>query len=196
MLFVAFPSFLFSLCLIFVSLINMYLGMFFFVFILCRTLCASWTWVTISFLMLEKVLTILQYFLIHFLFLFFFWNPSNLNVGVLNIVSDVSETVLISFHFFPLCCSASVICSALLLPCSLPVHLNILLPQLLCYWFPLVCFYFSYCIVHCWYSILYIFHVLVKLFMYLLNPSLHSTYLCLHFIAKILVHLYYHSSEF
>ena len=101
-----------SLCLIFVSLINMYLGMFFFVFILCRTLCASWTWVTISFLMLEKVLTILQYFLIHFLFLFFFWNPSNLNVGVLNIVPDVSETVLISFPFFPLCCSASTMLSS------------------------------------------------------------------------------------
>ena len=141
---------IFSLCLIFASLVNMCLGMFLFVFILCRALCASWTWVTISFLMLEKVLTILSYFLIHFLFLLFFWNPYNLNADVLNIVPNTSETGLFSFYFFPLCYSASVICSALRLPCYLPVHLNILLPQLLCYWFPLVYFfYFSYCIVHC-----------------------------------------------
>ena len=61
---------------------------------------------------------------------------------MLNIVPNTSETGLFSFYFFPLCYSASVICSALRLPCYLPVHLNILLPQLLCYWFPLVYFFF------------------------------------------------------
>ena len=73
MLFVAFPSLLiifFSLCLIFVSLINMCLGMFLFVFILCRTLCASWTHVAISFLMLEKVLTILSFRILSYTFFF------------------------------------------------------------------------------------------------------------------------------
>ena len=38
-----------SLCLIFVNLINMYLGVFHLGFILFGTLCVSWTWVIISF---------------------------------------------------------------------------------------------------------------------------------------------------
>ena len=43
-----------------------------------------------------------KYFLIPFLFLFFFWDPYNLNVDVLNVVPALSETVLISFLlFFP-----------------------------------------------------------------------------------------------
>ena len=41
-----------------------------------------------------------KYFLSPFLFLFFFWDPYNSNVGVLNVVPEVSETVLISFHSF------------------------------------------------------------------------------------------------
>ena len=35
-----------------------------------------------------------KYFLRPFLFLFFFWDPYNSNVGVFNVVSEVSETVL------------------------------------------------------------------------------------------------------
>ena len=49
---------------------------------------------------------LLKYFLTAFLFVFFFWNSYDLNVGTFNIVSEVSEVVLISFHsffFFPLC---------------------------------------------------------------------------------------------
>jgi len=38
-----------SLCLIFISLINMCLGVFCLRFILFGTLCVSWTWVAISF---------------------------------------------------------------------------------------------------------------------------------------------------
>ena len=41
-----------------------------------------------------------------FLFVFFFWDSYDLNVGVFNIVPEVSEVVLISFNsffFFPLC---------------------------------------------------------------------------------------------
>lgn len=118
------------------------------------TLCTFWTWVIISLTMLGKFYyynlfgCFLRPFLIPLLLLYFL-DSYNVNFDVFNVVPDVSETVFISFPFFPLCCSASVICSALLLLCSLPVHLNFLLPQLLCYWFPLVCFYFSYCIVHC-----------------------------------------------
>ena len=49
---------------------------------------------------------LLKYFLMVFLFVFFFWDSYDLNVGVFNIVPEVSEIVLISFNsffFFPLC---------------------------------------------------------------------------------------------
>ena len=39
-------------------------------------------------------------FLIPFLFLFFFWDPYNSNVGAFDIVPEVSETILSSFHSF------------------------------------------------------------------------------------------------
>ena len=39
-------------------------------------------------------------FLIPFLFLFFFWDPYNLNAGAFNIVPEVSETILSSLHSF------------------------------------------------------------------------------------------------
>ena len=42
------------------------------------------------------------------LFLLFFWCPYNLNVGVFNVVPEVSETALNSFHsfFFILLCGS------------------------------------------------------------------------------------------
>ena len=49
---------------------------------------------------------LLKYFLMVFLFVFFLWDAYDSNVGAFNIVSEVSEIVLISFHsffFFPLC---------------------------------------------------------------------------------------------
>ena len=39
-------------------------------------------------------------FLIPFLFLFFFWDPYNSNVGALDIVPVISEAILSSFHSF------------------------------------------------------------------------------------------------
>ena len=53
-------SFNFFLYLIFVSLINMCLGVFLLGFILYGTLCTSWTWVTISFLILVKFSAIIS----------------------------------------------------------------------------------------------------------------------------------------
>ena len=43
---------------------------------------------------------LLKYFLSPFLFLFFFWDPYNSNVGSFNVVPEVSETVLNSIYLF------------------------------------------------------------------------------------------------
>ena len=51
---------IYSLCLIFVNLINMCLGVFCLGFILFGTLWVSWTWVAISFLILRKFSTIIS----------------------------------------------------------------------------------------------------------------------------------------
>ena len=62
-LFVIFPFAAFnicSLCLIFVNLINMCLGVFCLGFILFETLWVSWTWMTISFPILGKFSTIIS----------------------------------------------------------------------------------------------------------------------------------------
>ena len=89
------------LCLVFVSLISLYLGMFLLRFILCGTLC---------------LLDLIDYFLFHageifnnnlfknfltpFLSLFLFWDPYKSNVGAFDIVPEASETILSSFHYF------------------------------------------------------------------------------------------------
>ena len=43
---------------------------------------------------------LLEDFLMVFLFVFFFWDSYDLNVGVFNIVPEVSEVVFISFNSF------------------------------------------------------------------------------------------------
>jgi len=43
---------------------------------------------------------LLKYFLMVFLFVFFFWDTYDSNVGGFDIVPEVSEVVLISFHSF------------------------------------------------------------------------------------------------
>ena len=94
-----------SLSLIFfISLITVYLDVFLLGFILFGTLCVSWTWVIISFPILGKFSMIISSS-IFFLFVFFFWDSYDSNVGVFNIVLEVSEIVLISFNsffFYPL----------------------------------------------------------------------------------------------
>ena len=46
---------------------------------------------------------LLKYFLMAFLFIFFFWDSYDSNVGAFNIVPEVSEVVLIFLKlFFPL----------------------------------------------------------------------------------------------
>ena len=86
-----------SLCLIFVNLINI----------------SPWVypiWNSLCFLDLGDYFLphfrevfnyyILKDFLMVFLFVFFFWDSYNSNVGAFNIVPEVSEIVLISFNSF------------------------------------------------------------------------------------------------
>ena len=99
------PFNILSLCLIFVSLISMCLGVFLFGFILYGTLHL----LDLTDYFLFHVVGIFNYklfenFLIPFLFLFFFWDPYSSNVGAFDIVSEISGTILSSFHSF--CCSA------------------------------------------------------------------------------------------
>ena len=99
------------------------------------TLCTFWTWVIISLSMLRKFYyySLFRCFLRPFLFpllLLYFLDSYNVNFDVFNVVPDVSETVLISFHYFYfiLSCGSDFCHSVLQL-----TYLFILLPQLFCY---------------------------------------------------------------
>ena len=91
-----------SLWLVFVSLISMCLGIFLLRFILCGTLCASWIWLTISSFFLWKFLTIIasKIFSYPLFFSSSSGTPYNSTVGAIDIVPEVSETILSSFHSF------------------------------------------------------------------------------------------------
>jgi len=91
------------LCLVFVSLNSMYLGMFLLGFILYGTLCASWTWLTVSFYMLGKFSTIISSKI--FSYLFFFSSSSgapNFKCWCIWYCPEVSETIhsFALFHSF------------------------------------------------------------------------------------------------
>ena len=90
MLLIVFPLSLliFYLSLIFVSLITVCLDVFLLGFILPGILCASWTWLTISFPVLGKFSAIISLNIFSGSFSpFFFWDPYNANVGTFNVVS-------------------------------------------------------------------------------------------------------------
>ena len=95
-----------SLCLTFVNLINMCLGVFCLGFILFGTPWVSWTRMIIlpHFREVFKYY-LLEYFLMVFLFVVCFWDSYDSNIGAFHIVPVVSEVVHISFnsfYFFPL----------------------------------------------------------------------------------------------
>ena len=90
-----------SLCLVFVSLISMCLGVFFLGFILYGTLHLL---DLIDYLLFPvgnifNNYNLFKSFFMPFLFLFF-WDPYKLNVGAFDIVPEVSDTILNSFHSF------------------------------------------------------------------------------------------------
>ena len=129
----------------FVSLINVCLDVFLHGFILCRTVLASWTLVTVSFPMLGKFFTIFSSNIFSRPpFFFFFCVIYNSNVCVFNVIPVVSETVLICFNHFSLFFSTVVI-STITSYCSF-IHSSSLLILLL---IPSKCdLHFSYYIVH------------------------------------------------
>ena len=132
MLLVAFPLMflIFSLCLVFVSLISMCLGMFLLGFILYGTLCASWTWLTSSFSMLGKFSTIISSKIFSYpLFYSSSWTP--IIRMLVHLISSKRSLRLSSVLFIPftLFCSSEVI-STILSSSSL-IHLL----QIFCYWF-------------------------------------------------------------
>ena len=119
-----------SLCLIFVSLINMCLVVFHLGFILFGARWVSWIWVTISFPILGifQLLSpqLFSYGLSFCLLLL------GQHIGAFNIVPEVPEVVLISFNSFFLFSSLL----HLFLPFYLLPHLSYLLPPLFYFWFP------------------------------------------------------------
>ena len=99
-----------------------------------------------------------KYFLIVFLFVFFFWDSYDLNVGGFNIVPEVSEIVLISFNSFFFFSSLF----HLFLPFYHLPHLFYLLPLLFYSWFPPACFFFL--------SHLLTYLLYIDSFLFLLGP--------------------------
>ena len=90
-----------SLCLVFVSLISMCLGVFLLGFILYDSLCASWTWLIISFSMLWKFSTIISSKFFSYPFFFSsFSGTLTVRMLVHLILPQVSETILSYFHSF------------------------------------------------------------------------------------------------
>ena len=91
------------------------LGVFLLGFILPGTLCAPWTWLTISFPMFGKFSAIMSSNIFSspfFLCLFFFWYPYNANVGACNILPEVSQSSFL-FILFSIFCFAAVISTIL-----------------------------------------------------------------------------------
>ena len=111
-----------SLCLIFVNLINMCLGVFLLGFILFGTLWVSWTQVAISFPILGKFSAIIfSIFLMLFHFIFF-WDTYDSKFGVFNSWHNFGQPIFF-FHLtisspIPMSISLFSMSVSPLLPCK------------------------------------------------------------------------------
>ena len=124
-----------SLCLIFVNLINMCLGVFHLGFILFGTLWVSWTWVIISFPILEKFSTIIS----SCIFSWSFFLSSSSGTPMIRMLGHLTLSQRsLSLSSFLLIHFSSLL--HLFLPFYLLSHLSYLLPLLFYYWFPPECF--------------------------------------------------------
>ena len=98
---------------------------------------------------------LLKYLLMAFLFVFFFWDSCDSNVGVFDIVPEVSEVVLISlnyFFFFPLC---FIYFHHSIFHLTYPTSASVILLLV-----PSRVFLICYCIIHYWLTV----------FLFLLGP--------------------------
>ena len=123
---------LLSLCLVFVSLIIMCLGVFLLGFILYGTLCASWTWLTISFSMLGKFSTIISSKIFSYPFFFFSSSGAPIIRMLVHLILSQTSPRLSSvlFILFTLFCSSEVIFT--ILSFSSLIYSS---PSVFCYWF-------------------------------------------------------------
>ena len=133
---------IYFLCLIFVNLINMCLGMFHLGFILFGTLWDSWTWVTISLSILGNFSTIIS--LSIFSWPFFLSSSGTPMIQMLWSFTLSQRSLRLSS--FLLILFSSVL--HLFLPFYLLPHLSYLLPPLNYCWFPQSVFDLIYCIIH------------------------------------------------
>ena len=119
-----------SLCLIFVNLINMHLGVF------CLGFILFGTFLDLGGYFLPHFREVFNYYLLKYFlmaFLFVFWDPYDSNVGAFNIVPEVSEVVLISLNsfFFSVSFISGILSSTSLILSSASIILH---------WFPPECF--------------------------------------------------------
>ena len=120
-----------SLCLIFVSLISMCLGVFIFRLNLYGTLCTSWKWLDIPFSMLRKFSTIIFSKIFSYPFFFSFSLTPIIWMLVCLILTQKSLRLSSnSFHFFPFILLFSSYFHHSILQLTYPF-----LSQLFCYWF-------------------------------------------------------------
>jgi len=100
-----------SLCLVFFSLISMCVGIILFGFILYGTLCASWTWLTISFSMLGDFSTIISLKIFSYPFFLFPSSGTHIIQMLVHLIWSQRCLRLSSalFILFALFCSSEVI---------------------------------------------------------------------------------------
>ena len=121
------------LCLIFASFISMFLGIFLLGFILYGTLCASWTWMTISFSMLGKFSTIISSKFFSYPFFFSSSSSETPKIQMLVHLILTQRSLRLSSVLFILLTYSAL--QKLYPPFYLPAHWFILLLQIFCYWF-------------------------------------------------------------
>src|SRR5574337_308978 len=118
-----------SLCLLFVNLINMCLGVFCLGFILFGTLWVSWTWVTISFPMLGMFSNIISLSILSWPF-FLSSSSGTPMIQILGCLTLSQRSLRLSSFLLILFSSLLHLCP----PFYLPHHLSYLLPQLFYCW--------------------------------------------------------------
>ena len=121
-----------SVCLVFVNLISMCLGMLLLGFILCGTLCACWTSLTVSFPILGKFSTMISSKFFSYPFFFSSSSVTPIIQILVHLIWSQRSLRLSSVLFIFLLYSAL---QKLFPPFCLPAHWFILLLQIFCYWF-------------------------------------------------------------